>query len=76
MDLLREELESRDMQDSAWVKRLLVQLQDKLIESQELADGKLSSVQTILDIIEKRQHSLEQSSKNLGETWRISTINY
>lgn len=66
MDGLRQELESRDTPDSVWVKRLLVQLQDKLIATQELADEKLNSVQSILDLIEQKQQQLDQSSRNLG----------
>ncbi|KAA0199005.1 hypothetical protein HAZT_HAZT002227 [Hyalella azteca] len=65
MDGLRQELESRDSPDSAWVKRLLVQLQDKLIATQELADEKLHSVQQILDLIERKQEQLDFSSKSL-----------
>ena len=66
MDNIRQELEIRNSSDSNIVKRLLVQLQDKLIASQELADDKLQSVQHILDVIENKQRQLDTDAKKLG----------
>lgn len=51
--------------DSISLKRIMVQIQDKLISTQEIGDDKLQIVQHILDIIENRQRQLELDCKNL-----------
>jgi len=63
MEALRAQLEG-DI-DSIALKRVMVQIQDKLISTQEIGDDKLQIVQHILDIIENRQRQLELDSKNL-----------
>lgn len=64
MEGLRGQLEGE--LDSISLKRIMVQIQDKLISTQEIGDDKLQIVQHILDIIENRQRQLELDSKNLG----------
>ncbi|XP_042868606.1 inhibitor of growth protein 1-like [Penaeus japonicus] len=63
MEGLRGQLEGE--LDSISLKRIMVQIQDKLISTQEIGDDKLQIVQHILDIIENRQRQLELDSKNL-----------
>ncbi|XP_066937739.1 inhibitor of growth protein 1-like isoform X2 [Macrobrachium rosenbergii] len=57
MEGLRGQLEGE--LDSISLKRIMVQIQDKLISTQEIGDDKLQIVQHILDIIENRQRQLE-----------------
>lgn len=64
MEGLRGQLEGE--LDSISLKRIMVQIQDKLISTQEIGDDKLQIVQHILDIIENRQRQLELDCKNLG----------
>lgn len=64
MEGLRGQLEGE--LDSISLKRVMVQIQDKLISTQEIGDDKLQIVQHILDIIENRQRQLELDCKNLG----------
>jgi len=63
MEALRSQLDG-DV-DPISLKRVMVQIQDKLISTQEIGDDKLQIVQHILDIIENRQRQLELDSKNL-----------
>ena len=65
MEGLRSQLEGDC--DTIAVKRVMVQLQDKLILTQEIGDDKLQIVQHILDIIENKQRQLELDCKNLGK---------
>ncbi|XP_071537302.1 inhibitor of growth protein 2-like isoform X2 [Panulirus ornatus] len=63
MEGLRGQLEGE--LDSMSLKRIMVQIQDKLISTQEIGDDKLQIVQHILDLIENRQRQLELDCKNL-----------
>lgn len=49
------------------MKKVMVNLQDKLILSQEIGDEKLQIAQHILDIIDNRQRQLDLDCKNLGK---------
>lgn len=71
MEGLRGQLEGE--LDSISLKRVMVQIQDKLISTQEIGDDKLQIVQHILDIIENRQRQLELDCKNLGG-WQKTII--
>ena len=61
---LRAQLEGEC--DNVSVKKVMVQLQDNLILTQEIGDDKLQIVQHILDIIENKQRQLDLDCKNLG----------